>query len=202
MVYLLDAEGKDPFEPGPVHIDRRVTDADYITDELEAISAISDVLASLPDSDARARVLRWAAERFEINASATAAPVAAAATTSAIDQTLSVDGLQDLFPGAPVKDTRAHLSVDDTLALHDMLPAQLPTATPQAAPITTMATDNSQLALEIESLELDATAIEQPAAAAGDAQRAESLIHSFVADLQRLAQDCQTVFAPVSTTPQ
>ena len=32
--------------------------------------------------------------------------------------------------------------------------------------------------------------------------RAESLIHSFVADLQRLAQDCETVFAPISSTPQ
>jgi hypothetical protein len=203
MVHLLDSEGKDPFEPASVHIDRRVTDADCITDELEAISAIGQVLASLPDSDARARVLRWAAERFDINASITAAPAAAAAaTTSAIDPTLSVDGLQDLFPAAPVKDTRAHLPVDDTLALHDVLPGHVPAAMPAAAPITTMATDNSQLALEIESLELDAPAIEQPAAAAGDPQRAESLIHSFVADLQRLAQDCQTVFAPVSTTPQ
>jgi hypothetical protein len=197
MVHLLDPDGRDPLDPSYSPIERRASD-DYITDELDAISTIAQVLASLPDTAARVRVLRWAAERFEINASMTAAPAPAAAST--VDQTLSVDGLQDLFAAAPVKDTRAHLSVDDTLGLHDMLPP--PVATPGAATSVAIV-DNAQLALEIESLELDAPAVEQqPAAAALDPQRAESLIHSFVADLQRLAQDCQTVFAPVSTTPQ
>src|SRR5215510_9041711 len=101
MVHLLDPEGRDPLDSSYSPTERRTSD-DYIADELDAISTIAQVLATLPDTAARVRVLRWAAERFEINAPMTT--TAAPATASAVDQTLSVDGLQDLFATAPAKD--------------------------------------------------------------------------------------------------
>src|SRR5215470_2262811 len=102
MVHLLDPEPN-----------LQTTDTDQVADEFDAISVIGEVLERLPDAAARARVLRWAAERFAIQTTATAAaPVSVAAAANAFDPTLSVDGLQDLFPAATMKDTHAQLSLD------------------------------------------------------------------------------------------
>src|SRR3989442_15704881 len=76
-------------------IDRRASDADNMTDEVEAIRTIGRALAQLPDAAARVRVLRWAAERFQIETTvAVAVPTASpvmAANASAVDPTLSID---------------------------------------------------------------------------------------------------------------
>src|SRR5215510_8753053 len=116
MVHLLDSQ--------PTHQD--ATGTEQIADELDAIGAIVEVLERLPDTSARARVLRWAAERLEIQTTATAAvPASIAAAANAFDPTLSVDGLQDLFPAATAKDMHAQLSLDDTLAT-DVLTEAVP----------------------------------------------------------------------------
>ena len=73
-------------------------------DEAEEAAAritIGRVLAGLGDASARARVLRWAMERFG-SGPETASNVAAAQETKPItpkaaDRTLSVDDLTDLF---------------------------------------------------------------------------------------------------------
>src|SRR5215471_18362671 len=109
MVHRLDSRSNQQTsssehgsEQPSTFIDRRASDADYmLTDELEAIRAIEQALTRLPDRAARKRVLRWATERFDVDT--TAAVVAPAAqlntsTVAAIDQTLSTDGLHELFP--------------------------------------------------------------------------------------------------------
>jgi len=205
MVHLLDPLGEEDRENdgegSTAVIDRRASDADHITDELDAIRTIGQVLANLPDTNARVRVLRWAAERFEIDAAVTFAPAANVATGTAetIDPTLSMDGLHDLFPASVGGDNRARPAIDDSLALGDLLPAPGTAATMASA---AFAQDDSQLPIDLESIEMDSTAGDETLAAGLQAQRAESLIHSFVTDLQRLAQDCQNVFAPITTTPQ
>jgi hypothetical protein len=206
MVHLLDPLGEENTEndgeDSTVLIDRRASTADHMTDELDAIRTIGQVLARLPDTNARVRVLRWAAERFEIDTAVTFEPAANLATgtaDAAIDPTLSMDGLHDLFPATAARDSRAPFAIDDTLVMDDPLPAPNTAVTIASA---AFAREDSQMALGLESLELDSPAGDEPLATGLQAQRAESLIHSFVTDLQRLAQDCQNVFAPITTTPQ
>ena len=70
-------------------------------DEAAARIAIGHVLAGLRNTSARARVLRWAMERFgsapDTAANAAAAREAEPITPKAPDPTLSVDDLTDLF---------------------------------------------------------------------------------------------------------
>ena len=84
--------------------------AEEVTAEIEAMRAIGAALRQLPDQAARARVLRWAAERFAVDASAAEPLMASAAPmmttsegadrlrSSANDPTLAVESLYDLFP--------------------------------------------------------------------------------------------------------
>lgn len=190
---------RDPQAEQPLLIDRRATDTDHMTDELEAIRTLGQVLARLPDTAARVRVLRWAAERFDIDTTVSVAAPAAfkSPAVDAIDHTLSTDDLDDLFPATVAKSSREQLSIEDAVTMDDARPMA-------AAPVegNVIADDENRDLLDLDSLELDVPAVQPPAAASGEAPRAESLIHSFVTDLQRLAQDCETVFAPITPTPQ
>jgi len=148
-------------------IDRRASDSDNMTDEIEAIRAVGRALAQLPDAAARARVLRWAAERFQIDtavtpAAAPTAPVKAAAVDRP-DLTLSMDGVHDLFP-APRNQDQARAIESDLLTL-------------EAEPI-------AELAPQVK----ETTPVEI-------APESGSMLHDFVNDFQRLANDCQTLFA-------
>jgi hypothetical protein len=84
------------------------SEEDTLAAEIEAMAAIGRALADLPDAAARARVIRWAQERFDPGgASRSAAPAAEAA-----DPTLEVESLADVFddsarPGADADKPRA-----------------------------------------------------------------------------------------------
>jgi hypothetical protein len=204
---------RDPDPDQPLLIDRRASDADHMTDELEAIRTLGQVLARLPDTAARVRVLRWAAERFEIDTTVSAASSAALKTEGlgtpgaidAIDQTLSTDSLYDLFPAAVARNSRERVAMDDALTMDGVLmddALREEAAAPASVPQHVMVENTYLPTADLESLDVDAPVAQPGAAASGEAPRAESLIHSFVTDLQRLAQDCQTVFAPITPTPQ
>ena len=147
-----------------------------MTDEIEAIRTVGRVLAQLPDAAARVRVMRWAAERFRTDTTfAVAAAAAPAAIVSrvnaAVDPTLSMDGLQELF--------RARTKVGDELTL-------------DASPLMMESEPVAELVPHVEQV----PHVEEP-------PHADSMIHSFVTDFQRLADDCQNVFAvPISSTSQ
>jgi hypothetical protein len=151
-------------------IDRRTSDAANLTDEIEAIRVVGRAFAQLPDAASRARVLRWAAERFQIDTAVTpaAAPAAApaapvkAAKVNGPDLTLSMDGLHDLFP-APKNQAHAQALESDLLTL-------------EAKPV-------AELAPQVE----ETTPV--------DSAESGSVLHNFVNDFQRLANDCQTLFA-------
>jgi len=90
--------------------------SDEVGAEVEAMREVARALAALPDAQSRARVLRWAMERYHLDATPMAAPVlpvvaapavpvamAAPAVPEAMtvagpDQSLEVDSLFDLFP--------------------------------------------------------------------------------------------------------
>jgi len=76
--------------------------ADDLSAELDAMRVIGAALSRVRDPQARARVLRWAAERFETPPAAAAAGLPpSAAPALAEDPTLAVETLHDLFD-APV----------------------------------------------------------------------------------------------------
>lgn len=152
-------------ERSNVLVDRRASDADEMTDEIEAIRAVGSALARLPDAGSRERVLRWAAERFQIEPTI-AVPVATpshvmASQVRVPDSTLSVDGLQEFFP------VRAR--TDDALSVD--------------------AETCTQPLFETAQVE------ETPVLVHDETPKLDSMVHSFVADFQRLASDWQTVFA-------
>ena len=161
-----------------------------MTDEVEAIRTVGRALAKLPDDASRVRVLRWAAERFEIeDALAPAvAPAAAIVNATAVegpDLTLSMDGLSDLFP-ARNEQSRARDFESDLLTLDT---AQLAAA----APIAQLDAIDS-----IDSPGDDVVRVEEKPVAEKPAETAPlsgSVLHNFVHDFQRLANDCQTLFA-------
>ena len=69
---------------------------DGLARELAALEAVGRALAQLQDVESRARVLRWATERFD----APHARSAEAAERPADDPTLAVDDLTEMFEGA------------------------------------------------------------------------------------------------------
>jgi hypothetical protein len=142
-----------------------------MTDEVEAIRTIGRALAQLPDAAARVRVLRWALERFQVDttvAVAAAVPRIVAANVNALDPTLSLEGIHELF--AVNRKTGEALPMDDdSLTMESDAAAGGELVAPVAQPIP-----------HVE-----------------ESPQAGSMLHSFVSDFQRLADDCQTVFAPV-----
>jgi hypothetical protein len=164
---------------------------DKLTDELRAMQEIANALGALPDQATRVRVIRWMAERFGANGDvvfpATTAPAATTATTApsvprasgarapgasatgaAID--LGMDALEELFV-APLPDSR------DT-GSHDSDYWRVESAEPQARTIDGAPSQDGA---------------PSPCAADDKARAAaapvESMIHSFVADFQKLADE-------------
>jgi len=190
----IDVRCNDCDERFSMRVDRRASDADNMTTEVEAIRTVGRALAQLPDDASRVRVLRWAAERFHVE---TALAPAAAPATSPVkaavakgpDLSLSVDGLFDLFPTRKEQD-RAQAFDSELLTL-------------EAAPVASAApiADNDA----IESIDavgpidaLDAIgddALPAQEAPVEPAPQTGSVLHNFVHDFQRLANDCQTLFS-------
>jgi hypothetical protein len=172
-------------------VDRRASDAENMTDEFEAIRTLGRALAKLPDKAARVRVLRWAAERFQIEpalAPAVAPPAAPVktATVEGPDLTLSMDGLSDLFPAR--KEQSRTPEFDSDLLTFAAAP---PAAIGPIAELDTMdAIDSLDLA-PVEAQPVDEKPVEETEAA----PQSGSVLHNFVHDFQRLANDCQTLFA-------
>src|SRR5579871_560661 len=80
---------------------------DTLSDELDAMAAIGRVLEALPNEDARQRVVRWACERFGIDAvpeSALLGEGMARAVPAADDPALKIDSLDDMFEVASSDD--------------------------------------------------------------------------------------------------
>src|SRR5262245_40003429 len=164
-------------------MDARAGDADHMTDEVDAIFTVGRALAQLPDDAARIRVLRWAAERFQLEGALGAAPAATTAPAEeGTDPTLSLDGLADFFP-ARKEDEHAALPDSELLTLDNVIPAAAdPTddldAIDPIAPAVSL--DDA-----IDALEIDAPAVASKPGA--PAPQSRSVLHSFVHDFQRLA---------------
>lgn len=134
--------------------------------ELAALKTVADALASLPDTEARARVLRWAAERFLVPLAASSArsatvpaPKAAAWPPQFLDEGTSAD----LLPALP--NGEADLTVEDLKDLFEPVrPAHQPMGRP--APVA---------------------AASAPPGGTG----VVSMIHGFVEDFQQLARAWQ-----------
>src|SRR5262245_6299190 len=167
----------DPRDPG---------DADHMTDEAEAIRTVGRALAQLPDDASRVRVLRRAAERFQLESElARAAADADGRVEEAPDMTLSLDGVADFFPAAK-HDKHAQLPDSELLALDSLL---LPAAYDPHAELDAVDPIEKAASIDdsIDRPEIDAPAVEKKPAE--PAQQSGSTLHDFVHDLQRLAND-------------
>ncbi len=85
-----------------------------VSAELDAMQAVGLALSHLPDPKASARVLRWATERFEIHAetpTGTGGGKAVRAATRPIDQSMTLEGVREMFeaPAAALRPANLHL---------------------------------------------------------------------------------------------
>ena len=143
--------------------------ADAVSAELDAMHAIAAALARVSDPQARLRVLRWAADRFQAAAAAALpqqpADAAALAAIANADASLAIDNLHDLFDAPLPADTVDDMSemfetpVRATAALAAELPK--PASEPRKQPR------------------------EEPA-------RLDTLVRGFASELQRLAMEWQS----------
>jgi len=87
----------------------RPDNEDQLSTELDAIITIGRALSQIPDAETRARVMRWAVERFGIDMTPAAEPEgdlelpsnvlpSAAAQAELPSESLNLDGLGELFP--------------------------------------------------------------------------------------------------------
>jgi hypothetical protein len=102
--------------------------ADDVAAEADAMGQVARALAALPDAQSRARVLRWAIDRYQVDATliapavqAPTAPALQAPTAlTGFDPTLEVESLDDLFPAS----RRAEIDEEDLLIAAPAKPAQ------------------------------------------------------------------------------
>jgi hypothetical protein len=143
--------------------------ADAVAAELDAMQAIAAALARVPDPQARLRVLRWAADRFQPAAAAALpqqpAEAAAPAAIASADASLSIDSLHDLFDAPLPIDT-----LDDVSGMFET-PVRASAARAAAAPKP--------------ASEPRKQPREEPA-------RLDTLVRGFASELQRLAMEWQS----------
>jgi hypothetical protein len=87
-----------------------------LSTELDAIITIGRALSHIPDAETRARVIRWAIDRFGIDVTTAAEPRAdltlppnlapAAPLDAAAAESLNVDGLIEMFPQDDAAESR------------------------------------------------------------------------------------------------
>ena len=91
--------------------------AGALSAELDAMHAIGAALARVRDPQARLRVLRWAADRFDAQPAAAPAPPPSAAVAAPLsDPTLAVETLHELFE--PPASDDVLLEIFDVPAMH------------------------------------------------------------------------------------
>ena len=94
-------------------------DPEEVNTELDAMQAVGLALSNLHDPRARARVLRWATERFEIDVETPPGPVfGKAARVAASPMDLTLEGVDEMFDPWPVTLRPANLQVEDTEPPH------------------------------------------------------------------------------------
>jgi len=97
---------------------------DPLTQEIDTMAIIGQLLGKLPDGAARQRVLTWAVERYRSESTASQLqPVAPGQASLRDDSTLAVDSLNDIFAAAPK-------ASDDDLVVPRLEPAQAPAKPP------------------------------------------------------------------------
>jgi hypothetical protein len=110
---------------------------DEVEAELDAMQAVGLALSHLPDPKARARVLRWATERFELQIETPSGPVAGKPVlvvtrpidhvTRPIDQSMTLEGVHEMFdtPVAALRPANLHLEAPEpALVSRDAAPPQ------------------------------------------------------------------------------
>jgi len=91
---------------------------DPLTQEIDAMAIIGQLLGKLPDAAARQRVLTWAVERYRSDGvTPQAQPATAAPAELRDDSSLAVDSLKDLF-------ATSLREADDDLVVPSLEPAQ------------------------------------------------------------------------------
>jgi hypothetical protein len=153
-----------------VHLNPEPTTAaaphEDVSSELDAILAVGHALNRLQDPHARARVLQWAIERFQVTA--TVLPALVSPMIETVDSMLAVDELIDLFGiAAPASPSAADEELSD---LFDEKPSV------SRRPL----------------LELVVSAQPPVAEPPVEAPPLDSLVQDFVSDFRRIAMECQS----------
>lgn len=142
--------------------------------ETDAMRALAELLAALPDDESRVRVLRWSQEHFRL---AVRVPPSSAddderpsapAGGDAADPALAID--DDLFDGPAKKPEPIHCEGSD--------------------PARELVVDDSvfeSVTIDEEDLEVRATDLDTARAVESKPAGLDSLLRDFVADFQRLA---------------
>jgi hypothetical protein len=94
-----------------------------VSAELDAMQAVGHAISRLQDPRARARVLRWATERFEMQIETTSGGsggTIASVPTCPIDQSVTLDGVHELFdaPSASPRSEILHLEAIEPPPVH------------------------------------------------------------------------------------
>src|SRR5580765_8011845 len=115
---------------------------DPLTQEIDTMAIIGQLLGKLPDGAARQRVLMWAVERYR---SETVTPQAQPATTAQAtlrdDSSLAVDSLKDIFAAA-------RQAADDDLVVPPFEPAKAPAKQPVQSVLQSFASEFRRFADE------------------------------------------------------
>jgi len=134
-----------------------------VSAELDAMQAVGLALCHLQDPKARARVLRWATERFEIHVESHVEPppgpvgaTTARVATRPIDQSMTLDGVHEMFdaPVASLRPANLHLdAVEPPRPSRDAVePQQIHCEATDAEPLDSLmrglATDFQRFAVE------------------------------------------------------
>ena len=97
---------------------------DPLTQEIDTMAIIGQLLGKLPDGAARQRVLTWAVERYRSEGTASQVqPAASGQASLRDDSTLAVDSLNDNFAAAPK-------AFDGDLVVPRLEPSQAPAKPP------------------------------------------------------------------------
>ena len=149
------------------------TGPEEINAELDAMQAIGLAFSQLQDAMARARVLRWATECFEIPVETPPSPVSGkAARVAATPMDLTLDGVDEMFDPPAV-------TLDGVLEMFDPWAVTL-------RPANLDLEDN-----EPPHVSRDTTHLQNIHCEAADSEPLDSLMRALATDFQRFAVDLQ-----------
>ena len=114
---------------------------DPLTQEIDTMAIIGQLLGKLPDGAARQRVLTWAVERYRSEGAAPHAQPAATGQAMHDDSSLAVDSLNDIFAAVPN-------ASDDDLVVPSLESAQAPAKPPVQSVLQSFANEFRRFADE------------------------------------------------------